>query len=387
MPFLYGILFLFSFYIIFIIFLRVRHPYWSKQPVYHSHKLIYKFYHPGIIKTLPSEKDRYVDLKSIEFKNINSEETNKKISTFLCENYVNDSYSIFKPAYSDIKCFYEPTNNNSYVSFMNHNSIQYINNKQVEEKQITIGMITTRPLTIIIDKKHINVDLVDLLCINPDYRKNYNVPKLIQTHKYNIEQLSKKAHIYLFKNENNNSFNIVPLCRFDCYGFDIFTWKTPKHLGQEKLLEITDNTLDMIIDTIMLSKFKNKIYFDIFTMRSLINNGNIHIYCLKLPNKILGIYIFKKSCASYNNENVFECICSINLCKKEFFLNGFHHASHACCSKYHYRYLVIENTSNNNIIINKILSSKSYISKYSVSYYTYNYITREINPQETIIIV
>jgi len=384
---LYGILFVISLYIIFIICLRVRHPYWSKQPVYHSHKLLYKFYHPGIVKHFPSDKDRYVDLKDIEFCKINNNSNYDKISKFLCENYSKNEYTVFKPSSKYIKSYYEGSSDKSYVSFMKHNSLKYTTETEVKEEEIIVGLLTTRPLIVKLDSKYLNIELVDLLCINPLYRKGYRVPKLIQTHKYHMEQKTKKAGIYLFKNENHNSFNIIPLCKFECYAFDIFTWRTPIKLGQEEIIESNEYTSELMYETIMLSKFKNKIYFDLYTMNNLVKSGNIHLYCLKVKSKILGLYFFKNSQTIYNKELVFECVCSIRLTGIELFLKGFHNAVNLCCKKNKYRYLVIENTSNNNIVINKILSSKSYINKYYSSYYTYNYITKQLNPNDSMFLI
>jgi len=385
---LYGILFLFSLYVLFIIFLRVRHPYWSKQPVYHRHKLRYRFYQPGMLKNEPAEKDRYVDLKNIQFHTFEQSETIDRLSVFLNSHYKNSPGLVFNPSSKDISDYNNAVKENAHISFLQHTHLSCENTgKTVLESEIDIGTITTRPVNITITNSHLNVQLVDLLCVHPLYRTRYQVPKLIQTHKYQLEKKRGSAQIYLFKNEDHHSFGIIPFCQCTNYVFDMFSWKTPTKLGQEKILELSDCSSDILTDTVMSSKFKNKIYFDPFTMRQLIKNGNIHVYCLKVPNKVLGVYIFKRSCARYKGESIFECISSIKYCNTDLFLCGFHHASYLCCVKNRYKFLVIEGVSNNNIIIKKILSSKPCMNKYTVSYYFYNYITKSIRPEDVLLVI
>ena len=389
MNFVYSILFFISLYIIFIIWLRIKHPYWSKQPVYHRHKIIYKFYHPGIVNKNPIEKDRYVDTENIDFSTFETiEEISKKLSDFLKDNYHNNEYVTYIPSPESIKAYYISQSSKSYISFLKHNVINYKEKSlDVEEKPVIIGCMSSRPIVILTNNNKLDVQLVDNLCLNTKYRGNRKVPTIIQSHRYFTENTTKKYQKYFFKNENNQHFNIVPFCKVNCMLFDIFTWKKPLQLYQEKILQISDITSNMIIDIIFNSSFKNKAYLDVFTLRQLILSNEIYAYCLVTPNKTLGTYIFKKSNTVYKNETVFECICSIKNCENNLFAKGFHHAINMCCIKYKHRYLVIENTSNNNVIVNTITKSKDYIYNYEVYYYFYNYITPQVKPNDTLLLI
>jgi len=389
MTLIYSILFFISLYVIFIIWLRIQHPYWSKQPVYHRHKLIYKFYHPGMVRKEPIEKDIYVDTENIEFSTFeNIEDISKKLSEFLKYNYQNNEYVTYIPTPESIKSYYISKSSNSYICFLKNKSVFYKEKSQdVEEITKYIGCMSSRPIVVLKNNKKIDAQLVDNLCIDKKYRGHRKVPTIIQSHRYFTENTTKTGQIYFFKNENNNNFNIVPFCKINCFLFDIFTWKTPKDLGQEKMLQITDITSNILTDIIFNSSFKNKVYLDVYTLRQLILSNEIYAYCMVTPNKTLGTYIFKKSNTMYNNETVFECICSIKNCENNLFVQGFHHSANMTCSKYKHRYLVIENTSDNKIIINKISESKKCTYNYNVSYYLYNYITSQVKPNETIFLI
>jgi len=389
MAIIYSIIFFISLYVIFIIWLRIQHPYWSKQPVYHRHKIIYKFYHPGMLKKEPIEKDIYVDTKNIDFSTFeNIEVISKQLSEFLKFHYQNNEYVTYQPTPESIKSYYMCKASNSYICFLKNKSVFYKEKSQdVEEKIQYIGCMSSRPIVVLTKNKKIDAQLVDNLCIDRKYRGNRKVPTIIQSHRYFTENKTKKGQIYFFKNENNNNFNIVPFCKVDCCLFDMFTWKTPKELGQEKILQITDITSNILTDITSNSSFKNKIHLDIYTLRQLILSNEVYAYCMVIPNKTLGTYIFKKSNTIYNNETIFECIGSIKNCKNDLFVQGFHHSANMACNKYKHRYIVIENTSNNNIIINEICQSKKYIYNYYVSYYFYNYITSQVNPNESLFLI
>lgn len=386
MPILYGILFIMSIYMIVIIFLSVRHPYWSRQPVYHTHTLRYNFYHPGVVRTDPCPKeDRYVDLKNTEFASFESPDTSVRLSEFICENYVNTTDLIYKPSPRDLGNYYDAVKSSAFVTFLN--SSTNTTNITVQPKQTTIGCISSRPIHVKTGANKLSVELVDLMCVNPMYRRKYEVPKLIQTHRHRLEAMGDTARVYMFKNESDTRFGIVPFCKCTNHVFDMFKWKTPTKLGQERLLELSDCSSDILVDTLSTSRFANKVYFDPFTIGQLIKNGGIHVFCLKSHSKTLGVYVFKKSSTSYKNESVFECVCSVKMCGNDMFLKGFHHAANECCGKYKYRYLVIEDTSDSGIIIDKIVSSKSAEYMYPVSYYFYNYITKQVDPSDTLMLI
>ena len=388
MLYLYGILFILTIYVFFLIFLRIRHPYWSKQPVYHRHKLRYMFYKPGILNREPVEKDRYVDLNSIQFHTFEKMETVGRLSNFLKSHYKNSTDLLFVPSSGDISDYHSAVKHNAHISFLRYKQISYgPTSAMVETNEIDIGTMTTRPVNISISKKNVSVQLVDLLCVHPLYRTSYQVPKIIQTHRYLLEKKEGTGQIYLVKNEDNHSLGIIPFCQSKSHVFDMFTWNPPYKLGQEKMLEISDLSSDILIDTVMSSKFQHKIYFDPFTLMKLIKSGNIHVYCLKVMDKVLGMYIFKRTCSCYKGDDIFECISTIKYCATELFIRGFHTASYMCYKKNRYRYLVIDGVSDNSIVVKRILRSKMCMHTYVVSYYFYNYITASVLPHDLLILI
>ena len=45
-----SIVFIISIYVIFIMYIKIKYPFWSKQPVFHYHNIKYWINPPGIIE-------------------------------------------------------------------------------------------------------------------------------------------------------------------------------------------------------------------------------------------------------------------------------------------------------------------------------------------------
>ena len=58
---LYILLILLVIYIVFLAIIKIKLRFWSKQPVFHLHNLVYWANPPGIIQHSLPEKNRYVN--------------------------------------------------------------------------------------------------------------------------------------------------------------------------------------------------------------------------------------------------------------------------------------------------------------------------------------
>ena len=94
----YIILLLLSIYSLYYIAFRLTIPFWSRQPVFHLHNLLYWINPPGII-----EKDLKIDYKyydsTIEFLEIDklSDKTINDFHTFINDEYLPGQFETYKP--------------------------------------------------------------------------------------------------------------------------------------------------------------------------------------------------------------------------------------------------------------------------------------------------
>lgn len=372
------------FFILETIYYKLRNPYWSKQPVYHNYNIFIKMFNnisnPKIINILPQPKDKYVNTDSINILTLEDKDTKEKLTNFLINNYIQTESINYLPTLDHINTNFSCVEKDSYCSFMYGNILHQYN--EIKEELKIIGSITSKPLEIYYQNNKLDTYYVDFLCISLENRKLYNVPKLIQTHKYFVDNKKGKANIYFFKNESSQNFNIVPYVKTKNYVFNILKWKTPPSIGNIELVKMNKNTLSCLIDNLYnYDNFDVYIHINIQTIINMINNNDLHIYILKTPDRLLGIYIFKKTYTRYKNHNIIETISCMRLsnCKENTFIKGFHNAAYLCCKEFKYKYIIIENISDNYIFLYEILKSQNFDMYYENSYYFYNYLTKPID--------
>ena len=100
-------------------YFKLKYPFWSRQPVFHYHKLNYWIFPPGIIQEKLPEKNKFYDF-DIEFFNTNNIPTEKK------DLFINFIKNSFLPNKSE---HYNPSENAIMDNFKNHNDKSFISMK------------------------------------------------------------------------------------------------------------------------------------------------------------------------------------------------------------------------------------------------------------------
>ena len=131
------------------------------------------------------------------------------------------------------------------------------------------------------------------------------------------------------------------------------------------------------------SVFSCVIYPNSGNFLHLLETNNLIIYGLLLNKEIVGLYFFRNSCTTVTGKNIVDCIGSItsinNKSKdsnknkaKNIFILGFHHCL-TYLRKSGFGYINIENISNNDYIIENILTKYTPNSVSNTAYYFYNF--------------
>ena len=388
------------------LYLKLVYGFWYYQPVFHPYDLKYYFFPCGIIDHNLPEKNRYTNftnIKTINFNNLTSYELNKFIS-FIKINFHRNGENKYLPNKENIVPYFKNHEHNCYFSFYYENILLHDvkTNSQIEEKKL-IGVITGRPLNIIINNG--NKDAVfdsyyiDYLCVDTDYRKQNIAPQLIQTHEYNQRHLNKNITTCLFKREGKLTA-IVPLCVYNSYCFSVERWTKPPELDPcYKLLRATKQNIFLLVDSVRTanSKFDIIIKTKIGNIIELIETSNMYIYFLIDNNNAIPIslYLFKKSCMYIqNNLEALTCIGSIDMTDyseqdydKNLFINAFKLASWSIFSKeknHNYGYLVLENTSHNNVLINNIIVKTKPNIILPTAHFFYNFAYHTFKPNKVL---
>jgi hypothetical protein len=397
---LYILLGFFLLLAIILLFIRIKNPFWSIQPVFHYYDFLYWFYNKGIIRAELPDKNRYTNFKNIETVNF-SKLTNTQINeaTKLIQyNYLKNKENNYFPKKENILPYFEGNSYNSFWTFYWQPNI-LVDNKTgltIDDKRL-IGFISGRPLQVEINttnmlSKKLNVYYVDYLCVDKMSRKKGIAPQLIQTHEYNQSHYNKNICVSLFKREDQLT-GIIPLTVYNSYCFNMINWKqVPILENKYKMLTADNQNIFYLYNFIneTHSQWDIIIWPEISNIASLVNTNNLIIKMILLDKEIIAVYIFKKTCTTIEeHKEILDCIASIKGPNIENidFINGFKLSLHSIREKYSsYNYLTIEETSHNNIIINNLFNKNSPFITSPTAYFFYNFAYSTFNSNKCLII-
>jgi len=290
----------------------------------------------------------------------------------------------FDPKKENIIPYFTGHNTKTYWSYFLEPDLLIDNKtgKTIEENKI-IGVITSRPLHVKINngRNDANFDVyyVDYLCVHKGWRKKNIAPQLIQTHEYNQSLNNRNICVSLFKREEELT-GIIPLTVYKTHCFNMRKWKMPEQLASNSVVLTGDKQniyyfYNFINET--AQKWDILIYPEISNLIELVATKNIFVKMLVIDGDIEAIYIFKKTCTYIEKEKeIISCIASINgttLSTKEF-IKGFKMALWSIIKEHNYfGYLVIEDISDNECIINNISINTYPLVVSPSAYFFYNF--------------
>ena len=347
---LYILLVIIVAYLVFLATIKIKLKFWSKQPVFHLHNLLYWANPPGIIQHKLPEKNRYVNFKDIEFMKFD-EMVPKYLDRFvklIQNNYLPQKENKYYPDIQNIIPYFTNHNQPCYCSLM-------FNDKITEKKEL-VGAITGRPLLVSLNNNKFISYYIDYLCVDKTKRKQGVAPQLIQTHEYNQRRQNKLVSTCLFKREGNLTL-IVPLVIYHTYGFKIVDWNLQRSLHPSiKLVKITKDNFHLLTN---LLNAKNKTFQCYISntfanILDLINTNNYIVYALQQNQDLIAAYFFRNSCMKYDQDKAAECFCCINNSKNlQVYIIGFSHALKKLQNKY--KIILFENIGHSSQIIENIL--------------------------------
>lgn len=374
---LYILYFFILLIIIFFIYIRLKYLFWVIQPVFHFYDFHYWMRNVGIISNELPQKNKFTNFYNIKTFSTLSENQWKNITAFIQLNYLKNKNNIFYPKLKNIQNYFLGHNYPFYWSFYQINEmIQDEKNNNIIEKNKIIGVMSSRPLTCIINDIKFDLYYVDYLCVDKHHRNKNIAPQIIQTHEYNQSHSNKKISVSLFKREEELT-GIIPLTCYDTYCYNISDF-----INISSLLDLNINLLTCDKQNIyyfyhFIKEYSYKwniyIFPSISNLYNLIESENIFIKMLVIDKEIIAVYIFKKTCTHLDkNKELLACIGSINgdqLNNNEF-IDGFKISICSLLSKNkNIFFLSIENISDNEILNNYT----NYLFKSPTAYFFYNF--------------
>jgi len=394
------------FFIIFTIFItyiyiKLKYGFWNYLPVFHTYNIKYKIWPIGIIEHNLPHENKYTNFKNIETI-VYSEISDFKKNTFL--NFIKDK--CFKmenyhylPNISNIIPYFKSHNKKSFISFYNEDILlaDIKQGKSIIDSYV-IGVISSRPIRIILNNKDADSSFeayyIDYYCNEKPSSKNENelFPQLIQTHYYNQCHVNKKVEPCIFKLADNDfgvRNAISPLCKYLIYEFPVNKWTKPIELSSiYKLVEINIQNLHLLLDFIKINsrKFDILICTEPTNIMELIKTKQIFIYTIIVNQEIICAYFFRKTCIFIEkNMEILSCFASIysNNYERNIFIQGFKISFWKVAAENYFGHAIVENISDNNIIIENLCIKTKPLSIKIMSYYFYNFAYNTFTPKKS----
>ena len=380
--------------IIFFMYIRIKFKFWALQPVFHFYDLYYWIVDVGVIQQELPLKNRYTNFKNIKTisYDILGEQNIKDFILLVQLNFLRNNDNAFMPQKENIVTYFKGHNHKSFWSFYTEPEILLDTKTSTTiDHEKLIAVITGRPLHVQIfsngsKKGELDVYYIDYLCVDKTMRKKNIAPQLIQTHEYNQSHLNKNICVSLFKREEDLT-GIIPLTIYKTYCFNMRNWLKPEALNANiKLLHGDNQNLyylyNFINELTKEGKWDVTVYPQMSNLIELIISKNLFIVMLVIDGEICAAYIFKKSCTFIEKDKeIITCIASFyrtnaNDLTKEQFIKGFKVALWSIIEKpenKNFRYLVVEDTSENSCIIDNISKKTHPMVVSPTAYFFYNF--------------
>lgn len=376
---------------------KIKYKFWSIQPVFHYHNLFYWMFPPGIINqkkpTINKFYDRYVT--TMKYNELN-DYSKSLIYYFIVAHFLPHKFEKYNPDKNAIFDYFEGHNEPSYFSIKYETKLSRDRKNTINN---IVSVMTSKPMECIIDKEKMTVDYVDFLCVHKNKRKMGIAPKTIYSHVYNQSTIQNKPSIYLFKREGATTL-IVPITKYGNYMFDTKYWKFHK---KNITKGVVINELNHSIKTILINDGNFAIFLDLFNeikpffecliypnvqnIKHLCKTGVLFITVLLNNNIPKSFYVFRNNYTTYNGYKSAECLASFSATTELSFNAGFINSLKIIHeTKLKFRYLFMENISNNNYVIKNIMKRYNPLNIFNTSYYFYNLGHRPINSNKVFFI-
>jgi hypothetical protein len=369
---IYVIYFLFIVIILILLtlaFFKLKQPFWSRQPVFHLYNLSYWFLSSGIIQNENvTENSRFFDNSIVHrYSHQLSVEDKLKLVSFIKDNFV---------TINEDGVDYYPTLNNIF-SYLNNKSIISTKYKDSNTKTDIIGCITGRSLFCYLENnEQFYLNYVDYLCVHKEERKIGIAPKLIYSYYHNQRETTGNQ-ICLFKKEGSLT-SIIPLCTYFSYGLFLSDYNPPKIVSVEKI----KNT-QILYNNIPLLKKKFECII-LPPINDFIAMNDIHIYGIVNLHKIYCLFFFRNTYTKIDGVEVIDCFASVNNTD----VDTFYHSFMGCImNNFKNKFLIIEDISDNSILIKYLVKFFNIKFKSNTGYYFYNYAMRPKLSNKTFIII
>lgn len=376
-----------------LLYIKIKYPFWSHQPIFHTYDYFRYFTKtPYIIQTGLPHKNKYLThlVSSKQFLDITQNELDEMVK-FIQEHYVESDKVLTMILKEDIEKELSVNEHPSFVSFYKENHIDY-KNGEIKESPILVGCMTSRAIKIYMNSDNKFSETVyywDYICTHRHFQDKYIGRNIIQSHERYQRLNNVNVSASLFKFETGLCPGVVPLIKFNVHTYPIVKIVRPP-MSKFSIEKIQGENVNILFDylynithNIEYKPFLISIFPETTSLDSLIENKRIIVYALLQKSKLCALYFFKdpKLCYDIDEErNVIECIGSISIKNtndekvNSLYFGGFLNSLYDIQETYNNKFKLITffELANNKSLIERWKWKYSPLSITESAYYLYN---------------
>ena len=384
-----------------ILYVRIRYPFWSTQPVFHTYdffryltKTPYDIHSQVYSKMLKTHTDvhsmRFLDmdekdvLRIVDLLQSHSIESEQVLHLIDASTFTANHVGQFYP---------------SYVTFYTKDRFDVKHDADgvmlLENTPQIIGCMTGRAMNMfILDKSSVLHEksgyLWDNICVHREYIKDNLGRKMIPAHDMYQRTHTPDVSISIFKREVSVCEGVVPLVEYNVFTFTLSKIRRPPLRAPYSVSRLYNDNVEpfySMLYTLAHSENAQNTTFisfpEVSVLDNLIKKDIIIVYGLSLGNNMRCIYVFKNPQMCYDNiteGHILECITTIteghvqDNTTNAIIFAGFLHALYHICKSFASKYKIItfHNLGHNGAIIERWKWKYTPLSMNKAAYYLYN---------------
>ena len=385
-----GVSLLFIFLALFV-YIKIRHPFWNLQPVFHAYDywrytyttpfLVYpfrpiktKFYQPALIQTLP-----YLDC---------SPSMKQELLNLLQCYYIASEQILHTLDETTVDSYLTGGGEPSFVSF------RY--SEFPPESPILLAAVVSRPIKMILfsqtsEPKSYPSYFIDFQTVKREQPATTLNRTLLQTHEYNQRVQNPNIAISLLKKEIELFDGVVPLVEYTTTTYVLLNRTFPALPPHFHLVDVDSTNLDIVVDfldslqTSASPPFSTCVFSEIGTLITLLKKQLLFVSCLRKGDKLYAYYFWKNTKTQYvlpddvpgdtiQLVGSFQDGSNTDPNGRLFYLGFLHALRSRVKYKPTFRILLMDDIAHNGVLHRQWRTKYQPLHTHSCAYYTYNLI-------------
>ncbi len=395
------ILFLLVFVILmFYAYIKLKYPFWSSQPVYHTYDYLRTLcYKPFIINKYNPFTTKFCNFENIKTNYYNDCKDSSKLE---CANliqcfYLNTDRILYTLNKNDLDNLFSGQLEPSILSIYFENEYKNVidsSGSQIVVQKTPIGTISSRSLKFwYVDTysknnnyEEMTIYFIDNLCVDRNKKRTKLFRELLQTHEHKQRKINPNICVSLIKKEIELFEGVIPFVSYNTHTFKLRNYNIQPLPPHTFVVELENNKMDVLVDFLYTNNdycMKTKLYDilifpDIGNIEQMVKQKLLYIYCLRNREHVLGFYFFKDAKMYYEEleGNTLQFIGSVMNClQPTVFYNGFLHSlRHILKKESSYSMMLFEDIGHNQIILEFWNSNHNPVFTNKTAYYFYNFV-------------